>query len=378
MKLHAIATAFLPATGLAQVFPVPKGDYKVQWTSRELVDKNRQDPFNATHLRRMMISQFTPVPNAACLKTCRVPYMPSEIAEIEDAIFTDYLGDVGWPAGALARLEVEMCCKVVDHHHRPHKPTKKLPTILFGTGNNTTRLLYTGTAQHLAALGYEVIVMDHPYETDVVQFPDGEIIFGGRIGRDPNNTAELQLGLDVRSQDVSFVLDELRIRRTTYIGQSFGGASAATVMPHESRIAGGVNLDGALWGRAVTAGVPRPFLTFGSVGHNSSSPEEPSWGQFMDAMDAKYPGVWYRELSLGDSVHGSYYDMSLIGDVTGLREENEDMLSFFGAVTGERTMEVLQAYLGAFIEFTLLGGEEGVLAGESDGFPDVSFLRSNE
>lgn len=372
MRFTTIATGLLPATALAQVLPVPKSDYKVQWASKELVDEKRQDPFNATHPRRMMISQFTPVPNDECVKTCKLPYMPPKIAKIEDAILTEYLGDVGWPHGVLAGLEVEMCCEAEDkgHHHRP-----KLPRLLFGTGLNTTRLFYTATAQHIAALGYEVVVMDHPYETDVVQFPDGEIIIGGRIGRDPNNTAELQFGLDVRSQDVSFVLDELKIRQTTYIGQSYGGASAATAMANETRLMGGVNLDGAQWGRAVNAGVSRPFLTFGSVGHNSSAPDERSWGKFFDAMDAKHPGVWYRELSLADSVHGSYYDQSLIGDVTGLRE-NEELLEFFGKVTGERVMEVLQAYLGVFVEFTLLGGEEGILAGESDEFPDVAFLRS--
>ena len=374
MRLHAIATALLPTAALAQVFAVPKGDYKVQWTNKELVDESRRDPFNTTHVRRMMISQFTPVPNDQCVKTCKVPYMSPEIGAIEDAIFSQVLGDSGWPPGALAGLEVEICCEV---DHKARRPKHKVPKILFGTGLNTTRLLYTGTAQYLAALGYEVIVMDHPYETDVVEFPDGEIVFGGRIGRDPINQTETQMGLDVRSQDVSFVLDQFKIRRTTYIGQSFGGASAATAMPNEKRIVSGVNLDGMFLGRAIAAGVNRPFLLFGSVGHNSSMPEEPSWGQFLDSMDANYPDVWYKELSLGDSVHGSYYDMSLIADLLNLREK-EDLAQYFGKVTGERAMEVMQAYLGAFVEFTLLGGEEGVLAGENDEFPDVTFIRTYE
>jgi hypothetical protein len=60
-----------------------------------------------------------------------------------------------------------------------------------------------------------------------------------------------------------------------------------------------------------------------------------------------------------------------------LRDESGELAGFFGKVTGERVMEVLRAYLGAFVEFALLGGEEGrLLAGESDEFPDVSFLRS--
>jgi hypothetical protein len=191
MRFNCVGAALLPVAAIAQIFPVPEGDYKVQWANKELVDYSRVDPFNATHQRRMMISRFTPVPNKECIKTCRTPYMTPNVAKIEDDILTEYLGDIGWPHGALAKLDVEMCCEV-KKGHGSHNNGRKAPTLLFGTGLNTTRLFYTATAQHLAALGYEVIVMDHPYETDVVEFPDGEVIFGGHIGRDPNNTAELQ------------------------------------------------------------------------------------------------------------------------------------------------------------------------------------------
>lgn len=353
--------ALLP-TALAQVFPVPEG-YKVQWKNTELVDSSRQDPFNSTHARRMMVSQFQPVTD--CKKTCTTPYMTPQMASIQDDILTDYLGDIGWPAGLLSGLEVEFCCEAEEEK-------RKFPKILFGTGLNTTRAFYTSTAQHLAALGYEIIVMDHPYETDVVEFPDGEIIFGGAIGRDPEDIEEIQFGLDVRAEDVKFVLDHFKICNTAYIGQSFGGAAAATVMPDEPRIAGGVNLDGALWGRAITAGVPRPFLQFGQVGHNDI---DPSWAEFWKTMDEKFPEVWTRELMLEDSIHGSFYDMSLMGDITGLRDNEELVEGFFGKVTGERVMEVLRAYLGDYIEFVVGDGDEGLLAGESEEWPDVKFLR---
>jgi hypothetical protein len=93
-------------------------------------------------------------------------------------------------------------------------------------------------------------------------------------------------------------------------------------------------------------------------------------------MDEKHPGVWYREISLLDTVHLSYADFSVIGDVTGLRD-NEELQLFFGKATGARVMEVMRAYLGDFIDFALLGGDEGLLAGESDQYEDVIFLRQN-
>lgn len=367
VSVKALFMALLPATALAQVFPVPAGDYKVHLVHRELVDENRIDPFNDTHARRMMVSQFTPIPNDECKQTCKSPYMSAKLSKFEDDIFYDYYGDIGWPGQVFDKLEVETCCEVEESHHKV-----SYPTVLLDTGINTTRLFYTSTAQYIASLGYEVFLLDHPYETDVVEFPNGEIIFGGRISTNPNDTASIQLGQDVRAQDASFVLDTFKVCSAAYIGHSYGGAAAATVMDSEPRIAGGVNLDGTIWGRAVNAGVPRPFLIFGSVGHNSSS--DPSWADFWDAMDEKYPDVWTRELSLEDSIHGSYWDVSTVGDITGLRE-NPDLEVLFGKVTGARVMEVLQAYLDDFIKFTVLGEDEGLLAEESPEFPDVHFLR---
>jgi hypothetical protein len=51
-------------------------------------------------------------------------------------------------------------------------------------------------------MGYEVIVMDHPYETDIAEFPNGTIIYGGHVASDPNKNATLEFALDVRTADV--------------------------------------------------------------------------------------------------------------------------------------------------------------------------------
>ncbi|KAK5995463.1 putative 1-alkyl-2-acetylglycerophosphocholine esterase [Cladobotryum mycophilum] len=370
MRSILVLAAVVPALVQATVFPVPDGPYTVKWESSELIDHGRVDPFNSSHPRRMMVSQFTPVPKSRCKGTCRVPYMPPSIAAIEDDILDSFLSDIGWPNGLLKTLELELCCEI---QQKPYGWERKFPQILFGTGLNTTRLFYSSIAQQLSSLGYEVIVMDHPYETDVVQFPNGDIIYGGHIGRDPNNTAELRFGLDVRTQDASFVLNHFNIRKTVYIGQSFGGSAAASAMIDESRIAGGVNLDGILWGREIDIGVPKPFLIFGSEGHNSTS--EPTFAEFFDAMKERHPNVWTRELNLKDSVHGSYWDMSIVGDITGLRNNEELVELWFGKATGARVVEVLRAYLGAFVGFALGNAGEGLLSGPNSKYPDVSFVR---
>ncbi|TGJ87843.1 hypothetical protein E0Z10_g916 [Xylaria hypoxylon] len=367
MASAVFLAALAATTALAQVFPSPGGPFRVRWENKELIDADRVDPFNASHSRRMMISHFTPVAEKHCTRTCRVPYMPGEIATIEDDILADAFAYYDWPQGLLGGLELDVCCRVSKRAN-----AYNFPTLLFGTGLNTTRLWYTDFAMEIASLGYQVIVMDHPYETDVVLFPDGEIIFGGNIPNDPNNLTALEFGLEVRNDDVSFVLDTLKVRKTVYFGHSFGGASAAAAARVEPRIQAALNLDGALWGPVVNAGVSKPFINFS--GSLSSSDDE-SWGNFTRAQDEKHPGVWYKELHLDVSSHGSFWDLSIIGDFTGLRENKELEEDVLGKLRGERAVAVLRAYLGDFIKFTLLGGKEGLLAGESESFPDVRFVR---
>ncbi|KAI0976952.1 hypothetical protein F4678DRAFT_469027 [Xylaria arbuscula] len=354
-------------TALAQVFPTPGGPYKVQWENKELVDADRVDPFNSSHSRRMVISHFTPVAETHCTRTCRVPYMPEQIATIEDDILASAFADYGWPKGLLNGLEVDVCCGVSKR-----AKTSKFSTLLFGTGLNTTRLWYTDFAMEIASLGYQVIVMDHPYETDVVLFPNGEIIFGGNVPADPNNLTAIEFGLEVRNSDVSFVLNTLKVCKTVYFGHSYGGASALAATLVESRIQAGLNLDGALWGPVVKEGVSKPFINF-SGGENTTNDE--SWANFTKAHDEKHPNVWYKELHLDNSSHGSFWDLSIIGDFTGLRENEALVENVLGVLTGKRAVEVLRAYLNDYVRFTLLGGEEGLLVGESTRFPDVKFVK---
>ncbi|KJZ78196.1 hypothetical protein HIM_02234 [Hirsutella minnesotensis 3608] len=367
MKLGHSFVPFMATTAFATVLSYPDGPYGVRWESRELVDQGRVDPFNSSHARRLMISRFSPIARFEC-EICRVPYMPPAVARIEDEILDAYMGSVGWPKGIFANLELDVCCQTQYRHTRRHR----FPTVLFGPGLNTTRLFYTATAQHLASAGLDVIVLDHPYETDVVQFPDGDLIFGGRIGKNPKDESGLVRGLDVRSRDVSFVLDRLDIRRAIYVGQSFGGASVAATMLTENRILGGVNLDGELWGPARQSGVGKPFLIIGAEGHNGTS--LPGWGAFNKSMAEKHEHVWFKILNVKDAVHGSFLDFSIIGDVAGLRGR-KGLEDFLGTISGWRVMNILQVYIREFVEFAFFGMDEDLLRGPDPRFPEVSFLK---
>ena len=380
--MRALASRLLTAAGIlklaaAAVFPEPQTPFQVTWESLELTDLDRPDPYNETHPRRLMISKFSPIPRPACSETCRVPYISETAASIQDDLldfFLDFVskGETRWPKGVFVETEMEVCCEVNKDPNSDGHAGGKFPTVLFGSGFNISRLFYSGTAQHLAGMGYEVIVMDHPYESNVIEFPDGTIILGGRP--DPASNESLEFALDVRAADASFVLDTLGLTgadTVVHIGHSFGGAAAAVAMAADDRIAGGVNLDGSLFGSVLSEGAARPFLVLGSVGHNSSV--DMSWDEFINSTRSR--GTWVKELGLEESLHWSLHDFSIFADVAGLRD-NEDLVAlFFGAILGSRVMEILREYLSDFVEFALGSGDEGLLKGPSERFSEVNFLQ---
>ena len=368
MKLVVSLAALVSTSHVtALLFPPPEGPYLVKWDSQELVDHGRLDPWNSSHTRRLMVSRYRPVKPEQCTKTCRVPYMPGNIAKIEDEIIDAFLGPVGWPDGLLATLELELCCKTQKQRGG------KFPQIFIGSGFNTTRLQYSGVAQQLASVGYEVIVPDHPYETDVVAFPNGDIIFGGRIEGNLNGSADIDKALDTRAKDVSFIMDRFEVCETVYIGHSFGGPAAATAILQDPRIRGGVNLDGAMLGPALHQGVPRNFLSVGSQQYDWKIKH---WDIFFKEMDKKRPGVWSKALEIETSAHGTMQDASIIGDLADLRKNKELEEQFCGNMAGKRAMEIWKPYMSAFIEFVLHGRGEGLLQGPVINFPEVLFTRN--
>ncbi|KAK4671209.1 hypothetical protein QC764_602340 [Podospora pseudoanserina] len=353
----------------AVLLPVPHTPYLAKWTTSELINHGFPDPFNTSHTRRIMISRYTPVQKRDCLETCRLPYMPEFIASVEDEIFQADMGDTPWPRGVLASLEVEMCCKERrrDHHDKPR------PLLLLGPGLNTTRYWYSAMGQSLAGMGFEVVVMDHPYETDVVQYPDGTVIYGGRVPADAEAVEELRFALEVRAKDATLVLDWLKVPKSAkvgFVGSSFGGPAAAVAMRRDGRIAAGVNLDGGMFGAGVAeGGAVRPFLIFGADGHNTTTDE--TWGRFWDATAERRPGLWMKELSVVNATHRTFLDFSLVGEVS----EELRRVGFGGVVSGVWAMGMMTEYLTDFFRFALMGEGEGLLAGESGRFPEVKFLR---
>src|ERR1700761_4611079 len=128
IALAAIILCTLPAIFAASplILPQGHGPYRSSLTISELVDKSRRDPYNSTHLRRVMISRFEPVPAHQCHSTL-TPYFPPIVAKTED----DILGEYGYPTGVWSRLQLSVC-KSSSHGQYGHN--YKYPLALFSPG----------------------------------------------------------------------------------------------------------------------------------------------------------------------------------------------------------------------------------------------------
>jgi hypothetical protein len=161
----------------------------------ELIDTSRLDPFAPTKtLRRIMISAVYPVKHNS--PTCRYPYMPPLTAGIED---TEY----SFPAGTYESLVLQVACN--------SKPKDDAPLVIFSPAQGNTRLDYSLLVSNVASYGFTVIMLDHPYDADIVEFPDGSYITPAYFNTSTllqTEAAAIAL-IDVRVADTSFVLDQL-------------------------------------------------------------------------------------------------------------------------------------------------------------------------
>jgi dienelactone hydrolase len=185
------------------------------------------------------------------------------------------------------------------------------PVVIFSPGYGAPRAVYTGLATRLAARGFVVFTLDHPYESAVTQLPDGRVV-GTRetfLPDDRDRTSYMARQQVVRVADVRFVIDQLahaealspplrggRIdaSKVAVIGHSFGGAASIAALHEDPRVVAAANIDGTPYGDLPDRTLTRPFLLLQSdqaeTGHGDRFNN--GNGKLLAAMTA--PGFRYE------------------------------------------------------------------------------------
>ncbi len=370
----AVFTLYLSEAQSTVLLPNPSGPYKVGLNTIKLVDETRLDPFAPDcRPRAVMLSLFYPVNlRSEYNLTCLSEYMPAVTATFEDQKYSPF----GLLIGSFEKLSLQVSCKNSSvYHHNDY------PVVLFSPALETSRLLYNAIAQSVASSGYIVASIDHPYDADIVEFPDGSFVLGANISSD----AQVALAVDTRAQDASFVLNELRkesvakhllrgarrgfnVSKVAMFGHSLGGAAAAAAMLNDSRIVGGLDLDGSVYGPVVDQGLDRPFLLWGHQAKNRSMDE--TWATLWRHLRG-----WKLELELDGSTHYTFSDFPLVAKVldlvNGLPPEDKALL---GTLDGLRVIEIVGAYVTAFLDFVLRGVNTTLLQKPDPKYPEVTFV----
>lgn len=295
--------------------------------------------------------------------------MPSATASFYDDEYSVY----GIPNGSFESFQLQVCLTSSN--------VVEFPILIFSPGLGDSRLIYNSLVQSIAGTGYIVVSVDHPYDADIVEYPDGSFV----LGADIETTAQIELALATRVQDVSFVLDQLssssllkklipclNIHKVGIFGHSLGGATSIASMVNDSRIIGGINLDGTFFGPSIQEGTKRPFLLVGHEGKNQST--DASWAAQWQSLKG-----WKLELEINGTAHASFSDFPTLVDVLGFAESlppaTQDIL---GSIGGSRIAQIKETYVSAFFDFVLKGEMPRILLEESKEFPEVEFVEMGE
>lgn len=395
----------LPAPNEGKVgilLPKPTGSHNIGTTDLHLIDHERLDPWTEEENRELMISIWYPAKKS--YEGQRAPYMQSKAAEHIDQNLSPFLGlqpgQIDWAnIGTHAMLNA------------PVEDDKDgYPIVLFSPGFGNSRTTSTYIVEELVSHGYVVVTIDHTYETDGVEFPDGRIV-GQEVPTDIDATDLIEKAIEIRLMDVQFVLDQLSdleanrnpdaqnrdlpvglsnaldLSRIGMFGHSAGGDTTAGVMDIDSRIDAGIDMDGWLaydfYGEQLSQvahnGLERPILLMGSGEAYEFPPRthltNTAWKSFWEHSTG-----WKLDLNIPEGKHYTFTDHQVIlpqiADQFNLPDEvlEGTFNDLIGTVDPGRISESLPSYVIAFFDQHLKGLPQQLLDGPSHNHPDIHFV----
>ncbi|KAG8991212.1 hypothetical protein FRB94_012684 [Tulasnella sp. JGI-2019a] len=369
----ASTTVRLP-TPLNATFPVGSQVFK-------LVDDSRIDPFNSTEKRAVEITVYYPSSgqnDGTCpAGTDFAPYMPAAMAALADQ-------SLGIPSGTMESIFTDTCLGA------PAVSSDQRNLIVMSTGLGVTRLVYQTYTTALAAHGYVVIGIDHPYDAEIVEYPDGRLVFAAPLN--DSDPAAITSIVETRIKDVQFVLDQVcgnkdltqsipvdcGVRKVGMFGHSLGGATTADMTIIDQRIAGGVNLDGAFFPTQSGPDVSpdTPFLVIAAEGHNETN--DPTYGDWFKTPTANASKRFIA--TVVGTKHLTFTDYPILLDVLNFPRSSlpADEAALLGTIDGQRISEIIQVSLDAWFDLILKGeaaGAEALLKHGKEIFPEVDIVQ---
>lgn len=255
-----LALLFKPSSAVFIPGPNDSHAYKVA-VANFLLDAAQQDPHDPEPERKLAASLFMPVKKEHCTSEYERLYMPAITARASDVQF---FGNTS--SGVFEKMKYKACgssSQVVD--------ASKYPIVFLEPQLGTSRFLYSTLARFMSANGVAVVLIDHPYDSSIVQNgPGGRKMHNSdSIGLDPFTqltswNEAVTMIINTRIQDINFALQKLNrislLQRHfssfkfsaafdtssyTVVGHGLGGTTATTLSTLDPRVRFSINLSGS-------------------------------------------------------------------------------------------------------------------------------------
>lgn len=342
-------------------YPIPEGEFKVGCTKLFLTDKDRLEIFSdePDDLRKIPVTVYYPAePGDGDTH--------SKFAS--DAIKEAIVKQDVYPAIILDTIQPN---SFVDA-----KPVagQTFPVLLFTGGLYGQHPFHGSLLDAIAAEGYIVVAVEHPYSDIATENSKGDLIAYSPAGTayfdtetDPdtleNNAVEL---CNIWTADMLYVFDSLKElnetntilagsmdhTRTGIFGFSFGGATSIQCLQERKELIVGVNMDGSLYGKQKTLPVKQPVVFM-----NNSQDAVLNTVCFQEKVAASQSSEACYHMIMYDSTHNTFAtDSGLIYEKYPFMKIGE-----VADVNGNAALYSLTTYITAFFDQYLCGDPQAML-----------------
>ncbi len=351
-------------------FPQLTGKYPVGKTIRHIVDTSRQEPFNPTEKRELMVHIWYPCQSGEIHS--HVAYRKDEIDETKASMLRK----------SFSEEDVKDLDSIYTHAVADEQPLRGLtpyPVILFSHGYlGSMPDDYTAFCEELASHGYIVASVAHTYYARQVVFPDGRKITAApelfTQQRGPNADEQRMW-----AEDVQCVLDHLMQynadakdkfydlldpNRAGIIGHSMGGSTAFRLCMQDPRFKAGVSLDASPWSSdAKVSSLTKPFLFIfaeQTLEDLHACDEELAQKYNMDvAVVRGFRSVSQQEVRedvvIPGLMHGGFSDLLLIKEVPVYKNNKHiiNLEAMTGTAEGKKTIQLINKHIVDFFNSNL-------------------------